>query len=134
MNRPEKRTDEELFDFLTNQDFKANLKSDFAELHAAVKGRLWKAAHVLAGSIVEAILLDYLIAVKHERHPEEELLKWDFRKAIPAGRKEGILSERTEQMTIVVKDYRNLIHPGRILRLGEEVDAEGATVALSLVK
>jgi hypothetical protein len=37
-------------------------------------------------------------------------------------------------MCSVIKDYRNLIHPGRLLRLGESVNEEGATVALSLAR
>jgi hypothetical protein len=42
MNRPEQQSDEGLFDFITNQDFKENLKSDYAELVAAVKGACGK--------------------------------------------------------------------------------------------
>jgi hypothetical protein len=89
---------------------------------------------VLAGSIIEAILLDYLIAVRHSNLPEEKLLKWDFGQCIEAGEKEGILTSKTAPMCVVVKGYRNLIHPGRVIRLEEKVDGEGATVALSLVR
>src|SRR5262249_42485743 len=113
--------------------FKATLKADYQELQASVENGLWKAAHVLAGSIIEAILIDYLIAVNHEGMSEQDLLKWDMRKLIPAGQQEGILTSKTEQMCVIVKDYRNLIHPGRILRLQETVDKEGATVAQALV-
>src|SRR5262245_11047422 len=134
MDRPATSPDEGLFDFITDKRFKDTLKSDYAELQVSVKHGLWKAAHVLAGSIIEAVLIDYLVAVRHAGKSGEELLKWDMGKLISAGEKEGILTAKNAQMCVVVKDYRNLIHPGRILRLSESVEEEGATVAQSLVK
>lgn len=39
----------------------------------------WKAVHVLAGSIIEAVLADCLIAYKHKHtHSEEAVLKMDL--------------------------------------------------------
>ncbi len=133
MNRPDD-ADAGLFEFITNAEFKANLLSDYRELQAGIAGGLWKAVHVLAGSIIEAILIDYLIAARHKGMSEQDLLKWNMGQLIPAGQAEGILTAKSAQLCVVIKDYRNLIHPGRIIRLEEKVDPDGATVAMALVR
>jgi hypothetical protein len=46
---------------------------------------------------------------------------------------EGILSDKAADLSSVIRGYRNLIHPGRVLRLGETVDEEGARIAEALV-
>jgi hypothetical protein len=51
------------FDFVSGDDFRTPLESDYAELEACLTAGAWKSAHVLAGSIVEAVLIDYLVAV-----------------------------------------------------------------------
>jgi hypothetical protein len=52
------------FDFITVPEFRRSLESDYAELQACLKARAWKAVHVLAGSLVEAVLADALYAEK----------------------------------------------------------------------
>src|SRR5947209_3270960 len=126
--------DASVFGFVTDDDLRASLDADYAELTKAVSGGLWKSAHVLAGSIIEAVLIDYLLAVRHKNLGDDELLKFDLGKAITACRDEGILTEETVNLCTVVRQYRNLIHPGRVKRLSVEVDEQRATVAFSLVK
>ena len=48
------------FDFVADDDFRAGLVSDYAEMQKALEAESWKSVHVLAGSIVEAILVDYI--------------------------------------------------------------------------
>lgn len=45
----------------------------------------------------------------------------------------GVLSARTADLSAVIRSYRNLIHPGRSLRLGDRPDRDGAIVARTLV-
>ncbi len=132
MTRPETKPNSGLFDFITHPELKANLASNYKELQGSVEQGNWTAAHVLAGSIIEAALMDYLLAVQHA--DEAKLLKWDLSDLIAAGKAEGVVTDRASYLCHVIKDYRNLIHPGRVLRLKEKVDEEGARVALSLVK
>ena len=122
------------FSFITYEDFRLALEADQAELVRCLEGRAWKAVHVLAGSITEAILLDYLIATEYQKRPAEDLLKMNLHEAIAACRAEGVLSERTVQLSVVIKDYRNLIHPGRAVRLQDKVDEQSAKVAHALVE
>lgn len=123
----------EKFDFISGEDFRKSLEDDYNELAQCLKVNAWKAAHVLAGSIIETLLIDFLIASNYKHKTSIDPLKMDLGQAIIACRKEGILTEKTEQLSSAIKSYRNLIHPGRKIRLGEEVDENGAKVAHALV-
>ena len=50
------------FDFIRSTDLRACLNSDYGELQTVLDAGAYKASLVLAGSIVEAILCDYLLA------------------------------------------------------------------------
>jgi hypothetical protein len=109
------------------------LEADYRELESCMKAGAWKAVHVLAGSVIEAVLIDYLTATGYQAKTSIDPLKMDLAQAIAACQKEGVLTEKTEQLSSAIKSYRNLIHPGRQIRLGEEIDENGARVAQALV-
>src|SRR5260370_21418862 len=90
----------------------------------------WKAVHVLAGSIIEAVLVDYLFAIGYHK---EDHLRVSLERAITICKQEGILSEKTEHIAHAIQSYRKLRHPGRSIRLGETADESGAKVAHGLV-
>jgi adenylate kinase family enzyme len=118
------------FAFITSEDFRESLESDYAELKACVDAKAWKSVHVLSGSILEAILVDYLIA---DGFPETDALKLMLAQAITECRNRGVLSQRAHDLSTVIRSYRNMIHPGLIIRRGEVVDEDGAKVAEALV-
>src|ERR1043166_4837844 len=53
------------FDFVSDERFRESLESDYLEIQRCLDAEAWKAVHVLAGSIVEAVLIDYLLSVNH---------------------------------------------------------------------
>src|SRR5260370_15503506 len=55
------------FDFVSGQQFRASLEADYQELLSAMGVQAYKAEHVLAGSIIEALLVDYLIATDYQK-------------------------------------------------------------------
>lgn len=118
------------FDFISGEDFRISLENDYKELNAAMQVGAWKAVHVLAGSIIEAVLIDYLIAIDYHN---EDPLRVTLERAITICKQEGILSEKTEHIAHAIQSYRNLIHPGRSIRLGETADEGGAKIAQGLV-
>jgi hypothetical protein len=120
-----------LFDFITDEDFRESLESDFREMVSCIDAEAWKAAHVLAGSIIEAVLIDYIVSVSLSTR--EQALKMDFGEALTLCRDNKIISSKTADLSSVVKGYRNLIHPGRLIRLNERIDRNSAEVARSLV-
>ena len=121
----------ELFDFISNEDFRASLEKDYQELDSCLKAEAWKATHVLAGSIIEAVLIDYLVAEGHINIAAA--LKLDFGKALSLCKEKKIISSKTNDLSSVIKEFRNLIHPGRIIRLNETLTKDSALVAKSLV-
>jgi hypothetical protein len=133
------------FEYIRDQRFRQSLEADYREMSAAVGAGAWKAVHVLAGSIVEAVLVDYLIEAAQKAgdvKAEEEALKADLAHAIAACRDAGILSEKTANLSSVIKGYRNLIHPGRVgqargdrigytaAQLATKIEGDSATTAL----
>lgn len=121
------------FDFITDEEFRSSLSSDYRELALCMEAGAWKAVHVLAGSIIETILIDTLLVGDYKKRTGNDPLKMDLYKAIEASKSEKIISSKEADLSNVIKSYRNLIHPGRKLRLKEEVDKNSASIANSLV-
>ena len=122
------------FDFVTDEALRDALESDARELSASLAGGAHKAVHVLAGSIVEAVLADHLNAVGYKDAKGKDLLELDLGELVSAAKSTKALSARTADLASVVRSYRNLIHPGRVVRLKERVTADTAAIANHLVE
>jgi hypothetical protein len=121
------------FDFITQKDLRASLEADFKEMTSCLETGCWKAVHVLAGSMIEALLVDYLLA-SNMPNGAQDPLAMALADLISVCRKQKIISQKAADLCNVVKHYRNLIHPGRSVRLNEKIDEPGAKIALSLVE
>lgn len=117
------------FDFVTDDELRASLDEDAAEMAACLGAKAYKAAHVLAGSIVEAILVDHLTTSGYALPKGKDLRELGLGELIAAARSEKVISERAADLASAVKSYRNLIHPGRLTRLQERVDENTAAIA-----
>jgi hypothetical protein len=102
-----------MFEFIRDSGFRASLESDYKELNTALAQQSWKTVQVLAGSIIEAVLIDYLVSINHQPDP----LQMDLAKAVAAAEKSGLIAPETAKLADVLRNYRNLIHPGRSVRL-----------------
>lgn len=123
------------FDFITNKEFRQSLDADFKEMQSCVEIGSWKCAQVIAGSVVEALLIDSLLALPNPARTGKAPLSMDLAEAIAICKNEKILSDRTADLCSVIRSYRNLIHPGRLVRLAESAPERGsANIALSLVE
>jgi hypothetical protein len=125
------------FEYIRDERFRLGLEADYAELTGTLGTGAWKAVHVLAGSIIEAVLIDYLLEDAEKSKgpaPYGDPLKIELGPAIDACKDAGVLSEKTAALSYVIRSYRNLIHPGRLVRLGETVDEQGARVAVALTE
>ena len=118
------------FIFIVDSELRQSLENDYRELQLCLEHHAWKAAHVLSGSIVEAVLVDYLLGAGYSN---KDPLKMTLEDLIDAAKTANVLSAKTADLSSVVRSYRNLIHPGRLVRLGETTDEEGAQIANSLV-
>jgi hypothetical protein len=120
------------FSFISDEQFRNSLTNDYQEMISCHEASSWKAVHVLAGSIVEALLVEYLV-VSSTKPGGKDPLTIALSDAIQACQKAGVIQKSTASLCDVVRDYRNLIHPGRMIRLDQNVTQEGASIALNLV-
>ncbi len=121
-------------DYITDEAFRRSLVSDYREMTAAIGTESWKAVLVLAGSLVEAILVDCLHGRTTDPVKRSEILKYDLGKAIPACKAAGILNDEAESLCTVARKFRNLIHPGRLVRMDQEVTRARGMVAANVVQ
>ncbi len=114
------------FAFITRSEFRTLLEQDYCELQVCFEQGAWKSVHVLGGSIVETLLIDYLLD-KPELVPGNKTpLELDLGRAVTVCRSNNILTERTADLCSVIRSYRNLIHPGRQVRLSEPAPSESS--------
>lgn len=122
------------FDFITTKEFRESLEADYTELKHSVENKSWKSAQVISGSIVECLLVDYLVANPTACPAGKNALNLSLGECVTACKNEGVISESTADLCSVIRNYRNLIHPGRAVRLGEKPPSkESATIANMLV-
>ena len=107
------------------------LEADYEEMKTCANSEAWKSTLVLAGSVVEAVITYYLSVEGHLSR--EKATELQLGPAIDLGSKHGILSDEFKNLSIVVKDYRNLVHPGREIRLKTKANGDTAKIAMSLV-
>src|SRR5215469_12680530 len=96
------------FDFVSDEKFRFSLEKDYEELILSLQNGSWKAAYLLAGSIIEAILIDYLSATSYQ---QTDPLSMTLEEAIRACIDEDVLSEKASYIVYTMRSYRNLIHP-----------------------
>jgi hypothetical protein len=122
------------FDFIIDSDFRRSLESDYSEMERCLEAEAWKSVHVMAGSIVEALLIDYLAAVAHSKRATTDPLRLDLAQAIELCREEKVLTQKSADLSSAIRTFRNLIHPGRSKRLGEDPPTQAtAIIARNLV-
>ena len=119
------------FNFIIIPELRQCLESDYRELRACLKAEAWKAVHVLAGSIVEAILID---ALGGSGVDQSKLDAMELAPLVTLAKDKGILPDESIELSTVIRKYRNLIHPGRVKRLEKSVDRSGAIVAAEVVE
>lgn len=121
------------FDFVADKRFQDLLERDYQELKRCLEISAVKSTLILSGSILEAILTEYFIQFPVNGKTESQLLKTTLAELIDLAVQEGVISEREKNLSSVVKDYRNLIHPGREIRKNEQFDSDSAAIATSVL-
>jgi hypothetical protein len=130
--------------FIKDTDFTHSLRNDLSAMGRGLANSEWKAATVLAGSVVESLLLWKLdedqSKAKATRYAKNKGLpstdRWCLSDYIEVAQELQLIGERTANQARLAKDFRNLIHPGRSIRLGEICNrgtAFGAVAAVELV-
>ena len=134
--------------FISDAKTRDSISTEIGSVESAVRNGAWKAATVLAGSVIEALLLwrlkqfseqqvtdavDRCLAahtLKHRPPKWADLLKWTLPEMIETSA-ELFLRPNTVTEARQSKDFRNLIHPGRVLASEAECNRGTAFSALA---
>ena len=126
--------------FVTDGDLRTSIRLDISTATSAFRNREWKAATVLAGAALEALLLWRLqrnteLAVAKARDlkltdRDKPIEEWALHSYISVADGLGAISKQTLEASLQAKSFRNLIHPGKSLRLGQECRLGTAHIAL----
>jgi hypothetical protein len=132
--------------FVTDPELGADLHRDLGEANRALQNGEWKATTVLAGSIVEALLL---WALQTRKTPTDiqnaaaalgkavnarPLDRWDLFELIESAHDTGLIGASTKAAADQAKDFRNLIHPGRAMRLAKKCNRATALLGMGAVE
>lgn len=124
------------FDFINDRAIRQSLESDHEEMVNSARDGNNKCAVIIAGSIIEALLIDYLRAYPD---PARSLSKSDplqiaLGEAVSVCHAEGVIDSGTKDICTVIRNFRNLIHPGLLVRKNEPIpDEDTAQICLALV-
>jgi hypothetical protein len=143
--------------FISDQGLAEIINQDISFVNEALSNAEWKASTVLAGSVIEAVLL-YSIKELRSQNPAlygKALEKTMEEQAIgkpldhkPSGNPDGwnlnhyiyvafaaqLISETTAKESLLSKDYRNLIHQGASERKKQRCDRGTAHLAIAAME
>lgn len=133
---PERTTAAEAADFSFVRDgkLKGIVERDYDELQRVKAASAIKSRLILAGGLIEALLLDALqgdepkarVAKKAEDKPLDE---WNLSSLIDVAVELGFISAGAQKFGHSVREFRNLVHPGREIRFNLRVAVEEADIA-----
>jgi hypothetical protein len=132
--------------FITDIDLRDALRIDISAVHRGLSNSEWKAATVLAGSVIEALLLwalqklsatklalaasnVYSVKKVARRLDPKDITLWGLSDYIEMAAEIKIIDPDTANQIRVVKNFRNLIHPGKATRLGQACNRGTALAA-----
>lgn len=125
--------------FVTDIELRENILRDIGAIERGLRNAEWKAATVLSGAAIEALLLWKLTdQVKRGAlvRPSSDFERWSLALLIDEAEKTELIRKTTADAARLSKDFRNLIHPGRAVRLRTECNrgtALSAAGALDLM-
>jgi hypothetical protein len=120
------------FDFIVASDFRASLERDAEELVRCMKAGAWKSAHILAASLIQATLVDYLAYAG--AGSEDELGRLSLNRLLDLCRTQQALSPRTVELAGFLRLPSDFLSPNSRVRLETPTDETGARIAQALLE
>lgn len=130
-------------EFVDDEGLRGQLRVDMTEAFDAERNGDWKSAMVLAGSVIEALLLWSLEKFTRDQinaaYPETtkgrlrdlDPKEWTLGPYIGAAHALALIDDDTRDQARLAQNFRNLIHPGRAARLGEQCNRGTSLGALA---
>jgi hypothetical protein len=127
------------FSFIHENGLRSIVNRDYPELLVAFTASCKKSSLVLAGSIIESILLDLALwdvaaAMKTTAAPKNrDPLRWSLDELINVAVELHPVLAPVQTMSHAIRQYRNLVHPAVELRGNLKVEIEEARLAITLI-
>ena len=127
------------FSFVKNTNLRNIIERDYIWVNKCLAVEAWKPVIILSGGLIEALLLDRLLAGENdvksssEAPKESDIKKWSLENLIDVAVDLSIINPGAEKLGDAVRHYRNLIHPGNELRAGLRVEPEEAKIAVEIL-
>jgi hypothetical protein len=119
--------------FISDSELRESIRRDLGAADRAFINSEWKAATVLAGAAIEALLLwtlqepprtnsevfdaaKVLAAAANRKEPKKDINRWGLDDYIAVAEHFGIIKGDTPAAAKLAQNFRNLIHPGRAIR------------------
>ncbi len=131
------------FWFIAEPVLRSSLEADFAELSRLQTIVAHKSSIVLSGGILEAMLLDVLsreedrakAANRSRKNPtSRELDRWDLFDLVEVGGELQVIPASTIHLSQALREFRNLVHPGKHLREQVTLTQDEAFIAVKTVE
>jgi hypothetical protein len=107
--------------FIQDRELRESIRNDVGAAGRAVNNAEWRAATVLAGATIEALLL-WKLREQDRDQPDSDLDRWTLHQYIEEAARLELIKEDTAKAAKLAQNFRNLIHPGRAARLGQKCD------------
>ena len=131
--------EEREFLFVEDTDLRRILERDYREIQRVNRVEGWKSMIILAGGAIEAILTDLLLANETTARSataapsEADIREWRFFDLIKVAVEVDLINIGCEKFSHSIRQYRNLVHPGKEIREHLKVEKEEATIALEVL-
>lgn len=117
--------------FITDGTYRDMLRKELVSIEDFLNARQWKAAMVIGGSLIEALLwfvldsrmqsaVSSLQKLKQQgeigSNIPNDLNRWYLKEYVKVAYDLGLLRDRTRDLSLLAGEYRNLIHAGKAVR------------------
>lgn len=132
-------TEKREFTFINDAQLREIIERDFSEIQRSFISECWKSVIILCGGAIEAILTDLIIAnetqaIASAKAPDKaDITRWDLSDLINVAVDLKLVSAGVEKLSHPIREYRNLVHPGKEIRSELTFDAEEAKIALEVL-
>ncbi len=128
------------FSFVSNVKLRDLIERDYAEIQRAFISECWKSTIILSGGAIEALLLDLLQknaanALSATKAPKgkSNLETWVLSELINVAVELQLVPVGVEKLSHSLREYRNLVHPGKEIRDKLIFDREEAKIAIEVL-
>lgn len=131
------------FEFIQDPLLQDQLAKDWDEAQRVHGVKAWKSCVILCGGILEGMLLDVLKRDEQEARSAyqkrkgkeaQDLDQWDLVDLVNVAKDLDVLSKSAEYLGHGLREFRNLIHPGKQVREKVTLTQDEAEIAFSIVK